>query len=54
MLAAELASRADSAVRQRIRDAHFSELKTLEAFDFGAAKGLDVAQRRQPIAPGSR
>lgn len=47
VLAAELASRADSAVRQRIRDARFPELKTLEAFDFGAAEGLDVAQLSQ-------
>jgi DNA replication protein DnaC len=47
VLAAELASRADSAVRQRIRDARFPELKTLEGFDFSAAEGLDVAQLSQ-------
>lgn len=47
VLAAELASRADSAVRHRIRDARFPEVKTLDAFDFSAAEGLDVAQLSQ-------
>jgi DNA replication protein DnaC len=47
VLTAELASRADSAVRQRIRDAHFPELKTLDGFDFGAAEGLDLSQVSQ-------
>jgi DNA replication protein DnaC len=47
VLAAEVASRADSAVRQRIRDARFPETKTLEGFDFSAAEGLDVAQVSQ-------
>jgi DNA replication protein DnaC len=44
VLTAELASRADSAVRQRIRDARFPELKTLKDFDFAAAEGLDIPQ----------
>jgi DNA replication protein DnaC len=47
VLAAEVASRADSAVRHRIRDARFPETKTLEGFDFSAAEGLDVAQVSQ-------
>jgi DNA replication protein DnaC len=44
VLTAELASRSDSAVRHRIRDARFPEMKTLEGFDFVAAEGLDAAQ----------
>jgi len=44
VLAAELASRSDSAVRHRIRDARFPEQKTLDSFDFNAAEGLDAAQ----------
>jgi DNA replication protein DnaC len=44
VLTAELASRSDSAVRHRIRDARFPEMKTLEGFDFAAADGLDAAQ----------
>jgi DNA replication protein DnaC len=44
VLTAEVASRSDSAVRHRIRDARFPELKTMEGFDFAAADGLDVAQ----------
>jgi DNA replication protein DnaC len=47
VLAAELASRADSAVRDRIRNARFPETKTLEGFDFSAAEGLDVAMVSQ-------
>jgi len=47
VLTAELASRADSAVRQRIRDARFPETKTLEDFDFAAAEGLDLPQVSQ-------
>lgn len=44
VLAAEIASRSDSAVRHRIRDARFPELKTLDGFDFAAAEGVDAAQ----------
>lgn len=43
-LAIEVQSRADSAVRQRIRDARFPETKTLDTFDFQAADGIDAAQ----------
>lgn len=44
VLAVEIASRRDSAVRQRLRDARFPEAKTLDQFDFGAADGVDAAQ----------
>src|SRR4030095_5838431 len=40
----ELASRRESAVRQRLRDARFPETKTLDQFDFAAADGVDAAQ----------
>jgi DNA replication protein DnaC len=41
-LQAEIASRADSAVRQRLVQARFPETKTLGEFDFGAADGVDA------------
>jgi DNA replication protein DnaC len=40
----EIASRRDSAVRQRLRDARFPETKTLDQFDVAAADGVDAAQ----------
>ena len=40
----EVQSRAESAVRQRIRDARFPEPKTLDTFDFHASEGVDAAQ----------
>lgn len=43
-LAVEETSRDESAVRQRIRDARFPELKTLDAFDFKLADGVDAKQ----------
>lgn len=42
-LTVEVASRSESAVRTRIREARFPELKTLEEFDFDAAQGVDRA-----------
>jgi DNA replication protein DnaC len=42
-LAVEVASRVESAVRQRLRDARFPETKTLDQFDFAAADGVDAA-----------
>src|SRR5436309_11367072 len=39
VLAAEQASRLESAIRHRIHDARFPELKTLDAFDFAATDG---------------
>jgi DNA replication protein DnaC len=44
VLAIEIQSRAESAVRQRIRDARFPEPKTLDTFDFHASEGIDAAQ----------
>lgn len=44
VLSVELASRRDSAIRQRIRDARFPEVKTLDQFDFAAAEAVDKAQ----------
>ncbi len=38
-LAAEQASRLESAIRHRIHDARFPEIKTLDAFDFAATDG---------------
>lgn len=43
VLAAEVGSRGESAVRHRLRDARFPEQKTLDQFDFGAADGVDAA-----------
>jgi DNA replication protein DnaC len=40
----EISSRRESAIRQRLRDAHFPEVKTLDQFDFTAADGIDAAQ----------
>lgn len=42
VLSAEQLSRADSAIRNRMRDARFPDNKTLDAFDFKAAEGLDA------------
>lgn len=44
VLAVEIASRSESAVRHRLRDARFPELKTLDQFDFAAAEAIDAAQ----------
>jgi DNA replication protein DnaC len=44
VLGVEIASRCDSAVRHRMRDARFPEIKTLDQFDFAAADGVDAAQ----------
>jgi DNA replication protein DnaC len=44
VLTVEIASRRDSAVRQRLRDARFPEAKTLDQFDFAAAEGVDATQ----------
>lgn len=43
VLATEVASRNESAVRQRLRDARFPEEKTLDQYDFAAADGVDGA-----------
>jgi DNA replication protein DnaC len=44
VLTVEVASRRESAVRQRLRDARFPETKTLDQFDFAAADGIEAAQ----------
>ncbi|RPJ57757.1 MAG: AAA family ATPase, partial [Acidobacteria bacterium] len=44
VLAAEQQSRHESVIRQRLRDARFPEVKTLESFDFHAAEGLAATQ----------
>lgn len=41
VLAAELNSRAEAVVRERLREAQFPERKTLDFFDFNAADGID-------------
>ena len=43
-LAVEITSRAESAVRHRLREARFPETKTLDQFDFAAAEGVDAAE----------
>jgi DNA replication protein DnaC len=42
VLSVEVASRAESAVKQRLRTAAFPEMKTLDQFDFSAAEGLSA------------
>lgn len=44
VLAAEIVSRNDSAIRQRVREARFPDQKTLAAFDFGASDGISQQQ----------
>ena len=43
VLAVEIASRVESAIRQRIHNARFPEMKTLDQFDFAASDGIDQA-----------
>lgn len=40
MMAAEIASRRDAAVRHRVREAHFPEMKPIETFDLTASEGI--------------
>ncbi len=44
VLSAEQASRHESVIRQRLHDARFPEVKTLDAFDFAAADGVTATQ----------
>ena len=44
VLSAEHASRHESVIRQRLRDARFPEVKTLDTFDFAAADGVSATQ----------
>src|SRR3982074_3012700 len=42
VLSAEQASRHESVIRQRLREARFPEVKTLDTFDFAAADGVNA------------
>ncbi len=44
VLAAEVQSRSDSAIRARLHSARFPEVKTLDEFDVDAAAGIDAAE----------
>ena len=44
VLSAEQASRHESVIRQRLREARFPEIKTLDTFDFTAAEGVSATQ----------
>jgi DNA replication protein DnaC/predicted transcriptional regulator len=44
VLTAEQASRHESVIRQRLREARFPEIKTLDTFDFTAAEGVSATQ----------
>src|SRR3974377_1156666 len=52
VLAAEQSSRMESAVRHRIHDARFPEMKTLDAFDFAATDGAVSAALVTELARG--
>ena len=52
VLSAELTSRTDSAVRHRLREAHFPEMKTLDTFDFTASDGAVSATQIAELARG--
>jgi DNA replication protein DnaC len=52
VLAAEQTSRRDSAVRQRLADAHFPEIKTLDTFDFTATDGVVAPTQIAELARG--
>src|SRR6476620_2978271 len=51
VLSAEQASRHESVIRQRLREARFPEVKTLDTFDFAAADGVN-ATRIHTLARG--
>ena len=44
ILTAEQTSRHESVMRQRLHDARFPEIKTLETFDFAAVEGVSATQ----------
>ena len=44
VLNAEIASRHESVIRQRLREARFPEVKTLDTFDFTAVEGVSATQ----------
>jgi DNA replication protein DnaC len=51
-LCAEQASRRESAIAQRIHDARFPEMKTLDTFDFAATGGAVSAAQVNDLARG--
>lgn len=51
-LAAEQLSRRDSAIKQRVHDAHFPEVKALDSFDFAATGGAVSAAQIADLARG--
>jgi DNA replication protein DnaC len=52
VLSAEQTSRRDSAVRHRLREARFPEMKTLDTFDFTATDGVVSATQISELARG--
>jgi DNA replication protein DnaC len=52
VLGAEQTSRRDSAVRHRLREARFPEMKTLDTFDFAATDGAVSATQIAELARG--
>jgi len=44
VLSAEQASRHESVIRQRLHEARFPEVKTLETFDFASSEGVNATQ----------
>lgn len=52
VLSAEQTSRRDSAVRHRLREARFPEMKTLDSFDFVATDGVISAAQINELARG--
>jgi DNA replication protein DnaC len=53
VLSAEQTSRADSVMRQRLKEARFPEIKTLDGFDFSATDGAVTAQQIAELARGT-
>jgi DNA replication protein DnaC len=53
VLSAEQTSRADSVMRQRLKEARFPETKTLDSFDFSATDGAVTAQQIAELARGT-
>ncbi len=51
-LCAEQSSRRESAIKQRIHDAHFPEIKTLDTFDFAATAGSVAPAQIHELARG--
>src|ERR1700730_9702753 len=52
VLSAEQTSRRHSAVRHRLREARFPEMKTLDTFDFAATDGVISATQIAELARG--